>query len=359
MISNALTPFEQYHAMVLADALLGDASLEQMLRLEGSLLEPGKVSIDSSDVSRSELRKEMLRRMDVSLGSAPDYSLQQVEQSSRVRYEDDPAATHGRFVVTRGTHEVGPMPSFQIGTLLVTNRLFHRFLRSNQYARAHSKIQEKAWPTPTSYLEVKFPLTRGEYPVTDICHLEAVAFVDWLNAMSTDPEWYWTLPTEDMWELAARSPRGLLYPWGEKFETGKCNSVEARLRGPSEVRRFAGGQSWCGCFDMSGNAWEFVAQPRDSKSCVLRGGSYKNNEHQIKNCFRLQNVSVSNRATDFGFRCAKVRYISPLPHDVPRAKVKPSGSSTGEGQLSQKQNIKKAVAKKPARKPATKAAKKK
>ena len=360
MISNAITPFEQYHAMVLADALLGDASLEQMLRLEGSLLEPGKVSIESGDVSRKELRKNMFRRMDVSLASAPDYSLQQVEVPSRVRYEDDPAATHGRFVVTRGTHDVGPMPSFQIGTLLVTNRLFHRFLRSDQYVRAHSERQRKEEvPLLTSYLEAKFPLSRVEYPVTGIYYLEAVAFVDWLNAMSTDPEWHWALPTEDMWELAARSPRGFLYPWGEKFETGKCNSVEAKLKGPSEVRRFAGGKSWCGCFDMSGNAWEFVAQPRDSKSCVLRGGSYKNNEHEIKNCFRLQNVSVTFHAADFGFRCAKVRYVSPLPHDVPRAKVQPSGSSPSEGQLSKKLNIKKAVAKKPAKKPAKKAAKKK
>lgn len=359
MISNAITPFEQYHAMVLADAQLGAASLEQMLRLEGSLLEPGNVSIESGDASRNELRKQMFRRMDVSLGSAPDYYLQHVELPSRVRYEDDPAARHGPFVVTRGTHDVGPMPSFQIGTLLVTNRLFHRFLRSDPYLRADSPIQSKESPPKSRYSEAKFPRGAGEHPVTGICYLEASAFVDWLNRGSTDPEWQWVLPTEDMWELAARSPRGLLYPWGEKFETGKCNSVEAKLKGPSDVRRFAGGQSWCGCFDMAGNAWEFVVQRQGSKSCVLRGGSYKNNEHQIKNCFRLQNVTVTTRAADFGFRCAKVRYASPLPHDDPRAKVQPSGSSTGEGQLRQKLNTKKAVAKKPAKKAAKKAAKKK
>jgi hypothetical protein len=347
LIRDAITAFEQYHAMVLTDALLKDASLEQMVRLEGSLLEPNNIRIDSGDGSRNELRKKMFSRMDSFLASAPDYSLQHIELPSIVRYEDDPRAMHGRFVVTRGAHEVGPMPGFQIGTYPVTNRLFHRFVRSDQYLHARSQLfgstKSKAAEPESWDSEKNYPLGMGEYPVTGISYLETVAFVEWLNTKSANSEWRWALPTEDMWELAARSPRGFLYPWGNAFERGKCNSAEAGLEGPSEVGRFPGGQSWCGCFDMAGNAWEFVAQQPRSNACVLRGGSYKNNLDEIKSCFRLQDVNVTHRAIDFGFRCAKIRDSFSMSHAVLEAKIQPIGNRPRESQRSRQRISKKAV----------------
>jgi formylglycine-generating enzyme required for sulfatase activity len=44
----------------------------------------------------------------------------------------------------------------------------------------------------------------GNYPVTGISYLEARAFVRWLQLRYPDPGWTWCIPSEDMWELAAR-----------------------------------------------------------------------------------------------------------------------------------------------------------
>jgi formylglycine-generating enzyme required for sulfatase activity len=354
LIWDAISAFEQYHAMLVAAALLKYASLEQLVRLEGSLLGPKGIPMDSRDSSRTDLRAKMLREMDPSLASAPDYPFQDVEFSSSVQYEDDPAARHGPFVVTRGKHELKPIPGFQVGIYPVTNRLFHRFVRSDQNPRVRAqlllirrskKVEPATWDSEKAY-----PVGTGDHPVSGIGYVEAVAFVDWVNANSPDSEWRWVLPTEDMWELAARSPRGLLYPWGNSFDKGKCNSAEVGINGPSEVGRFPEGQSWCGCSDMAGNVWEFVAQRPGSNTCVLRGGSYKNNQDEIKNCFRLQEVGVTLRAADFGFRCARVRNSSSISRDIPQAKVQAKENGLHEGRRSQgrtaKGTVKKAQKKK-------------
>ncbi len=59
---------------------------------------------------------------------------------------------------------------------------------------------------------------------------------------------------------------------------------------------------------MAGNAWEFV-QSRDMGSlwCALRGGSFRNNRHEVRTSLRLFGVRRDHRPPDFGIRCAQVR----------------------------------------------------
>ncbi len=308
LIATAVSAFEQYHAMVLAEELLPHASLEQKVRLESSLLDPEMIPIDSSDSSRNDMRHRVLGKMAPSLASLPDYPLQPVELSSPVFFEDNPKKKHGDFVVTRGSHQIPPMPAFRWGSTPSPTACTAALYTAKNILTADSPLSSVSWTVgPRSWgKDGSYPPGTGDHPVADISYVEAQAFVTWLNEESSDADWRWVLPTEDMWELAARSPRGLLYPWGNSPERDRCNSVEANIKGPSAVSRFPGGASWCGCFDMAGNTWEFVQQTPSSKLCVLRGGSYRNNLDEVSNCFRLREVRVTLRAEDFGFRCAKV-----------------------------------------------------
>jgi formylglycine-generating enzyme required for sulfatase activity len=235
-----------------------------------------------------------------------------------VSFNDDPHEHHGEFVITRGRHELKPPPEFRIGRYPVTNQLFLRFLNDHGYEedrywrenwRRDFLTKDGRTRGPATWeSSAAYPAGCENHPVSGISYLEATAFVQWLQLRYPEPGWSWCIPAEDMWELTARSPEGYRYPWGHAFQADYCNSVEAGIGGPSDVAQFPLGKSTYGCSDMAGNVWEFV-EPADTSywTCVLRGGSYRNNQYEIMSCFRLVQVPVNHRAPDFGLRCAQVR----------------------------------------------------
>jgi formylglycine-generating enzyme required for sulfatase activity len=239
--------------------------------------------------------------------------------TSFVRYEDV-QERHGSFVTTRGSHQLKLPPRFRIAKYLVTNQVYMDFVSGGGYDDDGLWIIPKSsravlltadgqtlgpgdWPSATS-----FPSGKAEHPVSGICFFEAQAFVNWLSCKATpEPNWAWSLPPEDLWEFAARSEAGLIYPWGDAFDASKCNASESGIGGTSEVTRFAKGASSSGCFDMAGNVWEFVlALDSKADSCVLRGGSYKNAGSEVRSYLRLTHVPRSHRPPDFGFRLVQV-----------------------------------------------------
>lgn len=151
------------------------------------------------------------------------------------------------------------------------------------------------------------------HPVSGISFFEAVAFVLWLQNTRPpkEPGWRWALPTEDMWEFAARSTDGRQYPWGSNWLPGRCNSKEAGVNTTTEVNQYPHGRSAVGCFDMAGNLWEFVdAQDKYPDTCIMRGGSFRNNGGEVRSHLRLIHVPKSHRPPDFGFRIAQVAKAS-------------------------------------------------
>jgi formylglycine-generating enzyme required for sulfatase activity len=107
-------------------------------------------------------------------------------------------------------HEVH-VETFEIGRFPVTNREYA------EYVQATGARSPRSWPEGTP------PAGRGNHPVVRIDHDEAEAYAAWLAAETGRP---YRLPTEAEWEKAARGPDARVYPWGNYFDPGRCNTLE-------------------------------------------------------------------------------------------------------------------------------------
>jgi tetratricopeptide (TPR) repeat protein len=113
-----------------------------------------------------------------------------------------------------------------------------------------------------------------------VCWYEAMAFCRWLSAKTGLNI---TLPTEMQWQRAAQGDDGREYPWGNKFDKGRCNTDESGIRQTTPVDRYPQGASPYGVLDMSGNVSEWCLNEwyspdylsiYDSNRRGLRGGSW-------------------------------------------------------------------------------------
>jgi formylglycine-generating enzyme required for sulfatase activity len=106
-----------------------------------------------------------------------------------------------------------------------------------------------------------------DHPVVHITWRDALAYAEWRGMR---------LPTEEEWEKAARGIDGRVYPWGDTFVPGRCNTRESGTGGTTSVGCYSpDGDSPCGCADMEGNIWEWTAsEERRGEYRVVRGGSF-------------------------------------------------------------------------------------
>ncbi|MFH1153637.1 MAG: SUMF1/EgtB/PvdO family nonheme iron enzyme [Pseudomonadota bacterium] len=117
------------------------------------------------------------------------------------------------------------------------------------------------------------------------------------------------LPTEEEWERAARGDTDCrLFPWGDAFSPLKCNCRKLMFlsRGKvAPVDTFPEGRSPCGCYDMSGNVWEWTASSPETDHFILKGGSCTSpSKHYLSIPARLiEHKNCINM--NFGFRCCR------------------------------------------------------
>jgi formylglycine-generating enzyme required for sulfatase activity len=151
------------------------------------------------------------------------------------------------------------LPTYFIGKTPVTNAQFRPFVEGDGY-RNQDHWTEAGWQwreqrnitQPEHWSDKKW--NGDDYPVVGINWFEAVAYCRWLAAQTGIP---FRLPTEAEWEKAARGPEGLIYPWGNRWETGRCNSKEAGKERTTPVGSYPNGASPYGTLDMAGNMWEW------------------------------------------------------------------------------------------------------
>src|SRR5207249_3699107 len=98
------------------------------------------------------------------------------------------------------------------------------------------------------------PKGKASHPVVHVSWHDVRAYCEWLSKVTGKAI---RLPTEAEWEKAARGDKDKrTYPWGDVFDSAKCNSRELGLGDTSPVGVFPAGASPYGVLDVAGNVWE-------------------------------------------------------------------------------------------------------
>ncbi len=155
--------------------------------------------------------------------------------------------------------------------------------------------QEKQVNRPEYWTDSKW--NKADHPVVGVSYYEAEAFASWAGKR---------LPTEQEWEKAARGTDGREYPWGNDFDTTKCNSEKSGIKATTPVMKYTKGISPFGCFDMAGNVWEWCASWYDQSPAqrVIRGGSWSHTPVHLRSSNRFGHTTVF-RINHIGFRLAR------------------------------------------------------
>jgi len=206
----------------------------------------------------------------------------------------------GQFLAGSSASQATIEHDFWIDVTPVTNADFLRFLQETHYqqTRLHPAFSEGIW-------RFRLPSDRpSDHPVTAVTWYEAIAYAAWRGKR---------LPTVLEWEKAARGTDGRLYPWGNQFDPGRCNSSESGLYATTSVFRYENGRSPYGCLDMVGNVFEWTndwsCRPRFSRlrnsEKVNRGGSYNRPGSDLM-CWYEESDPPRLRMRDAGFRCVLI-----------------------------------------------------
>ena len=107
---------------------------------------------------------------------------------------------------------------------------------------------------PQLWRDARF--NRPTQPVVGVSWYEARAYCAWLAAQTGAP---WRLPTEVEREAAARGPEGRRFVYGDAFDPLGGNTLATRLRRPSPVGVFVGGDSPEGISDLAGNSVDWTS----------------------------------------------------------------------------------------------------
>jgi formylglycine-generating enzyme required for sulfatase activity len=94
-----------------------------------------------------------------------------------------------------------------------------------------------------------------DHPVVNVSWYDARDYCQWLSEVT---ERRYSLPSEAEWEKAARGTDGRIYPWGNQWDTTRCNSTESNLGKTTSVHTYPQGASPYGLLDMAGNVWEWT-----------------------------------------------------------------------------------------------------
>jgi len=207
----------------------------------------------------------------------------------------------------------------------VTNAMFAEFVRSTSF---ETRAEREGWCWVWSSKDGKWEKKEGanwkhplganssidgleKHPVVQVCWYDTLAFCGWLtqkHISDLQQGYHFRLPSEAEWEKAARGTDGREWPWGNSFDTARCNSKDGGKLCTTSVRSHVPqGDSVYGVAEMSGNVWEWTitlwGEDRDTPSFdypyrredgrenlkagdgfyrVIRGGSYKDDIRGVR-----------------------------------------------------------------------------
>lgn len=211
-------------------------------------------------------------------------------------------------------------PDFRIGTRRADRK---RVAEATGLDAHKNEINDAITPTPEFWI-ARYPVTVAQFrafvedsgfqiaganalrdadirPVVFVSWAEASAYAAWLlrqlreapvfhahpvAALVRAHGWEVMLPSERAWEKAARGGReGVVFPWGDMFDSDRANIDESGIGDNSVVGAFP--PNGYGLYDMAGNVWEWTRTEHDapysahepeassgSSAIVVRGGCW-------------------------------------------------------------------------------------
>jgi ergothioneine biosynthesis protein EgtB len=228
------------------------------------------------------------------------------------------------------------LQDFRIDRYPVTNAEYEQFVEAGGY-RTRSLWSDEGW----AWVEenrIESPLywsraaadgrwdLQGMFEVTPLPQDHPVTGVSWHEASAYARFAGKRLPTEAEWEKAAAwdtdTETRRRFSWGDEPATPELANYANHNWGTTSVGAHPEGRSAYGCFDMTGNVWEwtasvfapypgFEAYPYreyselwfDGDHRILKGGSWTTREPLLRASFR-NFFRPRFRAAFAGFRCA-------------------------------------------------------
>jgi formylglycine-generating enzyme required for sulfatase activity len=203
------------------------------------------------------------------------------------------------------------LPAFAMARYETTNREYAEFLNEydprGEYWSSYMEILRSGSSGQYSY---SVATGKDNYPIHSVSCYDAMAMASWKSGVSGQN---YRLPTEQEWEKAAGwdPVEKKLYTYGfhqDTIDNTWCNYNKA-YGGLLPVGSFNGtvdkndARSYYGCYDMSGNVWEWTSSVYDPvpHDRVLRGGAWSSITAGCTVTHR-NNYAPTDRDGGIGFR---------------------------------------------------------
>lgn len=242
------------------------------------------------------------------------------------RYQYNIEVRNGMVKVSKGSFIIGgenrtrenpvriePVPyDYWIDEKPVTVAEYRKYIEDagevNNYGHPMEPVGKSHYPAPDVSYGITGPKLYTDYLSSTKFDNHPVTFVDWWDAYSYAKWAGKDLPMEIEWEKAARGIDGRIYPYGNEYSSLSCNTDESHVGDLTEVDSYPSGVSPFGCYDMSGNVWEWCFDDYDEnrrgKLKVVKGGSFRRGQNKAMT-FSCNPREPSERWVARGFRCVR------------------------------------------------------
>lgn len=185
-------------------------------------------------------------------------------------------------------------PRFCIDRAPVTARDYAYFVRETRHRVPVTSPTESASPLALAHgwTTQDAPVAYRAHPVVLVSWGDAAAYCAWRSAR---------LPTAEEWEFAAEGPSHARWPWGDRPDDSRANTLASGARDTTPVVAFPRGISPLGLSDVVGNVLQWTSTPHGADGFIAKGSAFDTDARDV---FERTPVARDTRSITLGFRCA-------------------------------------------------------